>query len=70
MGAFFAQPGFTTTALDLANALEPLRVGLVGLLWLFVAIIVLMTIRELLNHPLPCARGGTAPTSADRQKAA
>ncbi len=69
MGAFFAQPGFTTIAFDLANALEPLRVGLVGLLWFSVAITVLMTIQEYKSHSSKLTRG-TAPTSAERQKAA
>ena len=69
MGAFFAQPGFTTTALDLANALEPLRVGLGGLPWFSVAIIVFIAIREYKSHTSKLTRG-TVPTSADRQKAA
>ncbi len=63
------QPGLTTTVLDFTNDLWLLGVGLGGLIWLSVGLIVFVAIQDYLSRATkPMA--GTTPIPVDYREAA
>jgi hypothetical protein len=63
------QPGLATAVLDFTNDLSPLGVGLVGLIWLSVGLIIFMAAQHYLSQATkPTA--GTTSTPADYRNAA
>ena len=69
MWNFIAQPGIATASVDFTNELSMLEVGLGGLIWLSVGLIVFVAIQDyLFRATKPVA--GTTPIPVDYREAA